>query len=267
MRCGRPPGRTNDPSFELDPPSRSINYDAFAPLVQTAQESAVRRFVYASTSSVYGVSDVPDIDEDHPLVPLTDYNRYKGLCEPILLAAQSPDFTTVVVRPATVCGFSPRQRLDLTVNILTNHAVDAGKITGFGGDQTRPNIHIEDVVDLYERLLDLPDERIARRTWNAGYQNRTVSEIAYIVRDIVASETPGGRTVEIVRTPSDDKRSYRISSERIRKEIGFSPRRTIEDAVRDLVAAFRAGRIPDPMNDDRYYNVRAWKARGPRVVS
>src|SRR5579884_954488 len=125
---------SNDPSFELDPGlGKSINYDAFGPLVRMSKEAGVRRFIYASSSSVYGVSEVPDVTEDHPLRPLTDYSKFKAMCEPELLAEQSPDFTTVVIRPATLCGYSPRQRLDLTVNILTNHAVNTGKITVFGG--------------------------------------------------------------------------------------------------------------------------------------
>src|SRR5437764_12267618 len=153
---------SNDPSFELDPElSKSINFDAIEPTVQFAREFGLQRYVYASTSSVYGVSDAPEVTEDHPLVPLTDYNRYKGLCEPILRRYQAPDFTTVIIRPATVCGYSPRMRLDLTVNILTNHAVNNGVITVFGGSQKRPKIHIDDVTELYVALLSMPREKIA----------------------------------------------------------------------------------------------------------
>ncbi|RPH45352.1 MAG: SDR family oxidoreductase, partial [Planctomycetota bacterium] len=146
---------SNDPSFELNPDlSRSINYDCFEPLVIASKEAGVKRFVYVSSSSVYGVSDAPEVTEEHPLVPLTDYNRYKGLCEPLLLKHQSAAFTTVILRPATVCGYSPRMRFDLTVNILTNHAVNRGLITVFGGAQKRPNIHIDDVSELYVRMLE-----------------------------------------------------------------------------------------------------------------
>jgi nucleoside-diphosphate-sugar epimerase len=253
---------SNDPSFALDPAlSRSINYDGFEPLVVAAKRGGVRRFVYASTSSVYGVSDAPDVTEDHPLVPLTDYNKYKGLCEPLLFKHQAPGFTTVTIRPATVCGYSPRLRLDLTVNILTMSALTRGRITVFGGTQQRPNIHIEDVVDLYLLLLDLPDATIAGRTYNAGYQNHTVAEIAEIVRSVVTREVPSRANVDIVTTPSDDLRSYHISSERIRRELGFVPKRTIEDAVRDLCRAFQAGKIPDP-DGVKYYNVRTLQATG-----
>jgi nucleoside-diphosphate-sugar epimerase len=248
---------SNDPSFELNPElSKSINFDAFEPLVRITKAGGVRRFVYASTSSVYGVSELPEVTEDHPLLPITDYNKYKGLCEPILQDYQSPDFTTVTIRPATVCGYSPRQRLDLSVNILTNHAVNKGKITVFGGAQMRPNIHIDDVVQLYMTLLELPAEQIAGKTFNAGWENHTISDIAEMVRSVVAAEVPGREHIEVITTSSDDPRSYHISSEKIRRELGFAPQRTIEDAVRDLVRAFQDGRIPDAMNDIRYYNVK-----------
>src|SRR5690606_31086401 len=151
--------------------------DAFPPLVQLAKLAGVRRFIYASSSSVYGLSDAPEIDEEHPLRPLTDYSRYKAMCEPILLEQQSPDFVPVIIRPATVCGYSPRLRLDLTVNIFTNQAVNRGNMTIFGGSQLRPNIHIEDITDLYVQLLVEPDRRIAGKVFNAGYENRSVAEI------------------------------------------------------------------------------------------
>ena len=254
---------SNDPSFELDPGlSRTINYECFEPLVISAKLAGVRRFIYASTSSVYGVSEAENVTEEHPLVPLTDYNKYKGLCEPLLFKHQASGFTTVTIRPATVCGYSPRLRLDLTVNILTMSAVVNGKITVFGGSQRRPNIHIDDVCDLYALLLELPDERIAGRTYNVGYQNHTVAEIAEIVRRVVAREVPGRERVEIVTTPSNDLRSYHISSAKIRRELGFVPKRTIEDAARDLCRAFAAGKVPDPVGSSEYYNVKAIRAAG-----
>ncbi len=251
---------SNDPSFELNPAlSRSINYDAFDPLVRISKESGVRRFVYASTSSVYGVSDSPKVTEDHPLVPLTDYNRYKGLCEPILLEQQSEAFTTVIIRPATICGCSPRMRFDLTVNILTNHAVKTGRINVFGGAQRRPNIHIADLVDLYVQLLEEPAERIAGKVFNAGYQNRTVAKIASIVQQVVQREVPGRERLEIVTAPSDDVRSYHISSERIHRDLGFLPHHSIEEAVSDLCRAFAGGEFRDSMSNSRYFNVRRMK--------
>ena len=145
---------SNDPSFELDPDlGRSINYDAFVDLVDVAKDSGVKRFIYASSSSVYGIKETDNVTEDLPLLPLTDYSRYKALCEEVLLSKREPGFVTLVLRPATVCGYSPRQRLDLVVNILTTQAINNGKITVFGGQQKRPNIHIEDMTDLYLKSL------------------------------------------------------------------------------------------------------------------
>lgn len=251
---------SNDPSFELNPDlSRTINYDAFGPLVKISHDAGVKRFIYASTCSVYGISEADNVTEDHPLLPITDYNKYKGLCEPVLRDYQSANFTTVIIRPATVCGFSPRQRLDLTVNILTNHAWHNNRISVFGGEQCRPNIHITDVVELYTMLLEIDQSLIAGKTFNAGYQNYTVAELASIVKSVVEEERPLGETVEIVTTPSDDKRSYRISSEKIRREIGFMPKHTIQDASRDLVRAFKDNRIPNPMSDISYYNIKTFQ--------
>ncbi len=242
---------SNDPSFELDPElGRSINYDSFRPLVESAQEAGVRRFVYASSSSVYGVKQEDRVTEDLACEPLTDYSRYKALCEEILAEYESSDFTTVTLRPATVCGYSPRLRLDLTVNILTNHAFNNRRIRVFGGSQYRPNIHIEDLTDLYTKLLELPAENVAGKVWNAGYENLAVSSIAEMVKQEV------GEDVEIAVEPTDDLRSYRITSDKIENDIGFRPRHTIQEAVRDLCTAFQAGKIPDSMTDPRYYNIR-----------
>lgn len=254
---------SNDPSFELNPAlSKSINFDCFEPMVQACKNAGVKRFIYASTSSVYGVSDTPEVTEEHPLVPLTDYNKYKGFCEPVLLEYQDPDFTTVIIRPATVCGYSPRMRLDLTVNILTNHAVNRGVITVFGGSQKRPNIHIDDITDLYVELIDLPADKIAGEIFNAGYQNHSVSEIADIVKKVVELEMPDKGPVRIETTPSDDLRSYHISSEKIYRVLGFKPKKTIEDAARDLCHAIREGKLPDSISDDRYFNVNIVKKIG-----
>lgn len=246
---------SNDPSFELDPDlGRSINYDAFIPLVEISKKSGVKRFIYASSSSVYGIKEEENVTEDLPLHPLTDYSKYKMLCEEALLKYQSPEFTALIIRPSTVCGYSPRLRLDLTVNILTNHAVNLGKITVFGGGQKRPNIHIADMTDLYVMLLKLPKEKIAGKIYNAGYENFTVTEIAEKVRNVI------GKNIEIVTTPTDDNRSYHVSSEKIKRELGFEAKHTIEDAVRDLHDAFKAGKIPNSMNDIRYYNIKTMKA-------
>jgi len=251
---------SNDPSFELDENlSKTINFDCFEPMVIAAKKAGVKRFVYCSSSSVYGVSDQPDVTEDHPLVPLSLYNKYKGTCEPLLFKHQSPDFTCVTIRPATVCGHSPRTRLDLSVNILTNLAVNKGTITVFGGNQLRPNLHINDMADVYELMIEAPAEKIAGETFNAGYQNLKISEIAEIVREVVRQEFPEKDKIEIVTTESNDPRSYHINSDKIDRVLGYRPKRTVEDAVRDLCRAFRKGKLPNSLDDTRYFNVRTMK--------
>jgi nucleoside-diphosphate-sugar epimerase len=242
---------SNDPSFDLDPTlGRSINYDCFRPLVKASKDAGVRRFIYASSSSVYGIKSAPDVHEGLPLEPLTDYSKYKAMCEDVLMQEHEPGFVTVILRPATVCGFAPRLRLDLTVNILTNLAINNGRITVFGGAQLRPNIHVDDMTDLYRLLLETPDTAIDGKVWNAGYHNLKVMEIAEKVREEI------GPQVEIVVTPTDDHRSYHVSSELIRRDLGFLARRTVEDAIVDLRDAFSAGKVPNAMTDDRYYNIK-----------
>jgi nucleoside-diphosphate-sugar epimerase len=248
---------SNDPSFELDPElGKSINYDCFLDLVRISKKHDVCRFIYASSSSVYGIKDDPNVTEDLPLEPLTDYSKFKALCEDVLLENREPGFATLIIRPATVCGYSPRLRLDLSVNILTNHAVNNGKITVFGGQQLRPNLHIQDMTDLYIQSLRWPDESIDGKIFNAGYENYKMIEIAEMVRNVI------GEDVEIVTTPSDDLRSYHVCSDKIRRELGWEPKRTIEDAVRELKDAFADGKVPDAMNDIRYYNLKTMQSRG-----
>lgn len=254
---------SNDPSFHLDESlCKTINYDCFEPLVIAAKRQKVKRFINASTSSVYGVSSQPNVTEDHPLIPLTLYNKFKGMCEPLLFKHQTKDFVCVNIRPATICGYSPRMRLDLSVNILTNHAVNNGKITVFGGEQLRPNLHINDMCDLYELLLTLPDEKIAGETFNAGFQNFTINDIAGMVRKVVEEELPEKGKIDIVTTSTDDIRSYHICSDKLQKKLGFVPRRTIEDAVRDLCKAFKKGLLPDSMKDEGYHNVKVLMKKG-----
>ena len=250
---------SNDPSYDLDPElGKSINYDAFRPLVRMSKAEGVKRFIYASSSSVYGIKDEAEVTEDLPLEPLTDYSKFKMMCEEVLEEERTPGFTTLTIRPSTVCGYAPRLRLDLTVNILTAHAVENGRITVFGGTQKRPNIHIEDMTDLYLECLQYEDERIDGKIFNAGYENFAVGDIAAMVRDVV------GKDVDIVTTPSDDLRSYHVSSEKMKRELGFVPSHTIADAVEGLVEAFAAGKIPDAMTDQTYYNIKTMQDLGMR---
>jgi len=242
---------SNDPSFELNPDlGKSINLDAFDPLVRISKESGVQRFIYASSSSVYGIKEEPNVTEDMELEPLTDYSKFKAMCEAILRKYQSENFTTVTIRPATVCGYGKRLRLDLTVNILTNHAINNRKITVFGGSQKRPNIHIEDMASAYLMMLNLPKEKIAGKIYNVGYENHSVLDIAGMVKNVV------GDDIDIITSPTDDLRSYHISSQKIKDELGFEPEHTIEDAVADLKAAFERGDVPNSMSDIKYFNVK-----------
>lgn len=252
---------SNDASFVLDEAlSTSVNFDAFEPMVVAAKDAGIKRFIYASSSSVYGVSDAPEVTEDHPLIPLTLYNKYKGMCEPILNRHGSDDFTVATFRPATVCGYAPRLRLDVSVNILTNHAVTNDLIKVFGGDQLRPNLHVQDYADVCEVLLTAPHDKVHQDVFNVGYQNMSIRDIAHTVRDVVAQEFPEKPEIEIVTTPSDDNRSYHINSDKVGRVLGFQPRHSVEDAVRSLCTAFKDGKIPNSMDDDRYYNIRTMQA-------
>lgn len=246
---------SNDPSYELDPQlGKSINYDAFLNLVDISKKTRIKNFIYASSSSVYGIKDEPEVTEDLPLEPLTDYSKYKAKCEKILLKEATDDFIVTIIRPATICGYSPRLRLDLTVNILTNHAVNKREITVFGGEQKRPNLSIADMTDLYVYLLDLPDEKIHKKIYNVGYENYGVKEIAEMVKNIINPDIP------IKTTPTDDNRSYHVSSKKIKEELGFVPKHTIEEAILDLKKAFEEGKIPNPLDDKRYYNIKTMQA-------
>ncbi|MBT3792048.1 MAG: SDR family oxidoreductase [Rhodospirillales bacterium] len=242
---------SNDPSYDLDPElGKSINYDCFRPMIKAAKAAGVKRFIYASSSSVYGIKEEPNVHEGLELDPLTDYSKFKALCETVLEEEREPGFTTLTLRPATVCGYSPRLRLDLSVNILTNHAINNGKITVFGGEQLRPNIHIQDMTDLYIKAVEADASEIDGKIWNAGYENHSINKIAEIVRHVI------GEAVGIEVTPTDDNRSYHVSSEKIKTEFGFSAKHTIEDAVRDIKDAFDKGLVPDSMTDSFYFNIK-----------
>lgn len=248
---------SNDPSFELDRElGRSVNYDATVKLVDISKKKGVERFIYASTSSVYGIKNERQVTEELPLEPLTDYSAYKALCEKYILSKQSDSFTVLVLRPATICGFSPRMRLDLTVNLLTIQALVNKKITVYGGKQKRPNIHIKDITDLYLATLGYPKEKIAGKIYNAGYENYTVAEIAKMVKRVLKNPS-----IEIITKPTDDRRSYHICSEKIRKELGFVPKHSIEEAILDIKRAYEKGKILEPLDNVRYYNIKTMKER------
>jgi len=242
---------SNDPSFELNPSlGKQINLDSFVPLVEISKSFGIKRFIYASTSSVYGIKNEKKVNEEMILEPLTDYSHFKAECEKILLRYQSENFTTTIIRPATVCGYSPRQRFDLVVNILTNFAFNKREMKIFGGNQLRPNIHINDMVSAYLCMLQSPTNLVAGEIFNVGYDNQSVNSIALLVKKVI------GPDVKVVNVQSDDNRSYHISSEKIEKILGFKPKFTIEDAVQDLKKAFQNNMLPNSLSDEKYFNIK-----------
>ena len=242
---------SNDPSFELNPSlGKSINLDAFTPIVEIAKKNQIKKFIYASSSSVYGIKNEPEVHEEMSLQPLTDYSKYKVECENILKKYESDNFTPTIIRPATVCGYSKRQRLDVVVNILTNLAYHKREISIFGGDQLRPNIHIKDMVEAYMVLIRAPKEKIAGKIYNAGYENHSVKDIAETVKNAV------GDDVKLITSHSDDNRSYHVSSKKIQNELGFVAKHTIRDAVLDLCEAFDQNLLPNSLDNEMYFNIK-----------
>ena len=250
---------SNDPTFELDSKiSKVINYECFESLVKISKKNNVKKFIYASTSSVYGVSEDPNVTEEHPLKPITDYNTYKGKCEPVLKKYLDDNFQGIIIRPATVCGFSEKMRFDLSVNILTNHAYMNNKISIFGGEQFRPNININDMCRLYEFLIFNNIEKFNGEVFNAGLQNLKISEIANIVKRVV--EDRKKEIVELNFVHSDDIRSYRITSDKIQNVLGFKFNFSIEDAVKELCDNFENGNLTDTLNS-KYLNIQVLKEK------
>ena len=242
---------SNDPSFELNPDlGKSINFDAFEPLVKICENSSINQFIYASSSSVYGIKNEQNVNEKMSLEPLTDYSKFKVKCEEVLQKYNSKNFTTTIIRPATVCGYSPRQRLDVVVNILTNLAYHKKNIKIMGGKQLRPNIHIEDMADAYIKILESNINKITGEIFNVGFENQTVNKIA----DIVEKNMPFKITKEIIE--SNDNRSYHISSKKILDKLNFLPKKNISNAVSDLIDKFEKKIFSDPLNNSNYFNVK-----------
>lgn len=246
---------SNDASYDLNPAfSRSINLDSFGPVVRAAERAGVRRFIFASSSSVYGSRSEGDVTEDTPTAPMTGYSTCKLECEQILLAGASP-MERVVLRPATVCGYAPRMRFDLTVNLLTAHALVNNRIRIYGGQQFRPHLHIADMVSAYTTVLTADRTRIDGKIFNVGFQNRTVEDVAFLIRDCLQP-----RPIEVIHDPHPDIRSYRVNGDKIRRELGFVPGHTVEDAVRSVAQAFQTENFENPLSADRYHNVRTMQA-------
>ena len=242
---------SNDPSFELNPNlGKEINYDAFEPMVRIAKDSGIERFIYASSSSVYGLKDEKNVTEEATLEPLTDYSKFKAMCEDILIKYNDNNFTGTIIRPATVCGYSIRQRFDLVVNILTNNAFNKRKIIVFGGNQLRPNIHIKDMINAYLKVIEADKKIVSGQIFNAGFENKTVSELAEKVKNII------GKNIEIVYRKTDDNRSYHVSSDKIYKVLSYKANFTIDDAIKDLFEAFKNNVFTDPLNNENYFNIK-----------
>lgn len=241
---------SNDPSFELNPNlGKSINYDSFYPLIKICKKK-IDKFIFASSSSVYGIKDNKEVTEELSLEPLTDYSKYKALCENILINESGNNFCSTILRPATVCGYSYRTRLDVIVNILTNNGFNKRKIIINGGEQKRPNIHIKDMVNAYIEIINQPNEMVKEEIFNVGFENYTLDEIGTLVKKKL------GNDIIIEHQETNDKRSYHISSKKITQNLDFKPKFSIEIAIEDLKKAFEKKLILDSFNDPRYFNIK-----------
>lgn len=235
----------NDPCGDLNAKlSWEVNVLATMGMVEKAIANNVKQFILSSSGSVYGVKEEPQVTEELSLVPISDYNKTKMISERVLLSYKDK-IIIQVIRPATICGYSPRMRLDLSVNILTMQALAKGKITVFGGDQTRPNIHIQDITNVFIHFLGLGNK--ATGIYNAGFENISILNIAQMVTKFIPAE--------IVITESNDPRSYRLNADKLLKT-GFKPKFKVVDAINEIIAAFRAGKLKD---EDGCYNVRTMK--------
>lgn len=242
---------SNDPSFELNPAlGKSINLDSFQPLVEISYNSKVKHFIYASSSSVYGIKLEKNVSEDLTLKPLTDYSLFKAKCEDILRKYSSENFITTILRPATVCGFSTRQRFDLVVNILANQAYHKREIDVLGGDQLRPNINILDMINSYHTIIKSDHKKINNEIFNVGTENISVKNIAYLVKGIM------GKDIKINFKSSNDNRSYHISSKKIKKVLGFKFKFTVEDAIFSLKKSFERKIFFEPLQNSNYFNIK-----------
>jgi nucleoside-diphosphate-sugar epimerase len=244
---------SNDPSADIDEAlTKAVNLDALGHIMEASKRHGVGRFLYASSASVYGIKDTPDVTEDLSLEPITLYAKYKAEGERLLAALLDDAFVGVSVRSATVCGYSPRLRLDLTINILTGHAVTRGEIRVFGGDQMRPNVHVQDLVDFYINLIDTPAEVVQGKAFNVTRENATVMGLAELIRDTL------GTGVDITIVPTVDHRSYHLSGAKAAAELGWTPKHTLQDAVLEIRDALGDGRIADH-DDPIYRNVHYMK--------
>lgn len=250
---------SNDPSYELNPNlGKDINFNCFPNLLKKLKKFNIKSFIYASSSSVYGIKKEDVVTEDLSAEPLTDYSLYKFKCEQILLNENSK-YKKTILRPATVCGYSERQRLDVIVNILTNHAFFNKKIIVHGGNQLRPNIHIDDMCEAYLAVMNNQD-LVNKEIFNVGFENHSVNDLAFLVQ---ASCTG----TEIIREKVIDERSYKISSEKILKKINFKTKKNVKDAIKDLVFAFDKKKLVNTFNDDKFYNIKIIQKKINKLIN
>lgn len=247
---------SNDPSFDLDPElGKSINFDAFQNVIDAVKSNKVKRLIVASSTSQYGVKPLDiDVTEETEAEPITDYAKYKIECEKLLLKTNAGDADYVFVRPATLAGYAPRLRLDLSVNLLTIQALATRKIKIFGGNQMRPTLNLKDMVRFYEFLLEAPSEKIHRQAFNIAYANYKIRQLAEMVKKVI-----GGEDIEFEVTPSNDPRSYHVSTKKIKEVLGFKCIYPIDEAIQTLVGAYNKGLIVDGLNNPIYYNIKRMK--------
>lgn len=246
---------SNDPSFMLDKKlSREVNYDSFKELVKISKNTSIKKFIFASTCSVYGVSKKRKVTESHQLNPITFYNQYKANCEKIFIKALNDKFRGCIIRPATVCGLSPKMRFDLTVNILTNFAFKKGYIRVFGGKQKRPNVHIDDMVRLYVDLSKNNFSKINKEIFNFGFENLSINQIAKKTK--IHVEKISKNKIKILRQKSDDVRSYHVNSDKIKRVLNFRPKKKVSDAIKEICAAFKKNKLSDSFTNINYFNVK-----------
>ena len=246
---------SNDPSFDLNPRlGKSINFDSFLPLIKIAKKNKVKDLIFASSSSVYGVKKDKNVIETSSKEPLTDYSKYKSLCEETLLNEDSSSFITTILRPATVCGFSLRQRFDVVVNMFVNQAINNSKISVFGGEQLRPNIHIKDMINSYKLILETESKKKQQEIFNVGYENLSVLEIANKVRENI------DKNIKLTVIPSEDNRSYFISSKKIEDKLNFKFKYDVSDAIKDLKKAFDLNYFENSLENPIYNNIKLMKS-------
>jgi len=244
---------SNDPSFDLNPElGKSVNFDAFYNVIESCKDNKIKRLIIASSTSQYGIKPLNiEVTEDSFAEPITDYAKFKIECERLLQNTETGDLEYVFVRPATLCGYAPRLRLDLSVNILTINALINKKIKIFGGNQMRPALNIKDMVRFYELMLTAPKEKIHNQAFNIAYNNMTIQEIGNLVKETIADED-----VIFEITPSDDNRSYHVNCDKMKNILDFECKYGLDDAVLSIKKAYEEGLISDGLNNPFYFNIK-----------